>query len=144
MVPSIRFFFEGVADSLKNKRKHQAWIKDVIHQEGRDPGSVNFIFCTDTALLDMNKLYLEHDTFTDVISFDLSDPSVLSAPVEGEIYISLDRVKENAQLYGVSLVQEIQRVMVHGTLHLLGYLDDKPAQRKAMKAKEDHYLSQFK
>ncbi len=143
MIPSIRFFFEGVSCIVTNKRKHQAWIKEVILQEGRDPGNINFIFCTDQALFEMNSLYLEHDTFTDVISFDLSDPSEVKAPVDGEVYISLDRVKENAQQFNVSVDEEIQRVMVHGILHLLGYDDGTPALKKAMKAKEDHYLQQF-
>lgn len=143
MIPSIRFFFEGVPCILNQKRKHQAWIKEVIRQEGREPGTVNFIFCTDQDLLEMNRLYLEHDTFTDVISFDLSDPSSVTALVDGEVYISLDRVKENAQLFNVSVNEEIRRVMVHGILHLLGYDDVTPALKKAMKVKEDHYLQQF-
>ena len=114
MVSSIRFFFEGVADALNEKRKHKAWITNVIQQEGRIPGDINFVFLSDDALLEMNKLYLEHDTFTDVISFDLSDPSVKDAPVDGEIYISFDRVKENAKTFGVSTAVELKRVMVHG------------------------------
>ncbi|MHC1706755.1 MAG: rRNA maturation RNase YbeY [Bacteroidales bacterium] len=143
MVSSVRFFSDGVPDIIKDKRRHKSWIKDVIHKEGKIPGEINFIFCTDIALHEMNKLYLEHDTFTDVISFNLSDPLDSGAPVEGEIYISLDRIKENSQHFGVTKAEELQRVMVHGVLHLIGYLDEKPAQRKAMKDKEDFYLSQF-
>lgn len=143
MISSLHFYFEGVSDNLKEKRRHKAWLKDVIFQEGRKAGAINFIFCTDASLLELNKLYLEHDTFTDVISFDLSDPSKVHAPVDGEIYISLERVKENAGIFKVTVAEEMRRVMVHGVLHLMGYVDEKPAQRKAMKDKEDFYLSQF-
>jgi probable rRNA maturation factor len=140
-VSPIRFFFEGVPDSIRNKRKHQAWIREVIQLEGHIPGPVNFIFISDTELLKMNQLYLKHDTFTDVITFPLSDPSSPQSPVEGEIYISLERVRENAGRFTVPFTEEIRRVMVHGVLHLMGYTDEKPRDRLKMKEKEDLYLS---
>lgn len=140
-VSPIRFFFEGISDPLKHKRIHQSWIREVIHLEGHTAGAINFIFCTDSMLLEMNKLYLHHDTFTDVISFSLSESVSKQSPVDGEIYISLERVRENARLFAVPLAHEIQRVMVHGVLHLLGYEDEKPRDRLKMKEKEDLYLS---
>ncbi|MCX6269757.1 MAG: rRNA maturation RNase YbeY [Bacteroidetes bacterium] len=140
-VSQIRFFFEDIPDTLRARRKLRQWLFQVISLEGKETGAINVVFCSDAVLLQMNKAYLNHDTLTDVITFDLAEPDQPGHPVQGEIYISLERVKENAAKFKVSVAAETQRVMVHGVLHLLGFNDGKPSQRLIMKEKEDFYLS---
>ena len=137
----VRFFFENVTDCLKSKRLIRQWIQQVVEQEGGQGEEVCFIFCQDDFLLSLNQNYLQHDTLTDVITFDYTEKSGSLKLIKGEIYISMNRVRENARLFQVSFQQELRRVMVHGVLHLLGYGDAKPRQKLTMKAKEDFYLS---
>jgi probable rRNA maturation factor len=135
--PAIQFFQEDVKYVIKQKRIIKEWLMTVIKSEGYVLEELNFILCSDEYLLVMNQQYLKHDTYTDVITFDNSEQS---NTIAGDIFISLDRIKENAQLVNVTLVQELSRVMVHGTLHLLGFKDKTRPAKAIMTAKEDEYL----
>ena len=106
---------------------------------GRPIHSLNIIFCSDDYLLSINQQYLNHDYFTDIITFDLSEQNEVTA----DIYISIDRVRENAKALGVSIKNELHRVVFHGALHLCGYKDKKPAEIKIMRAKEEGLLSRY-
>lgn len=136
-VSSIHFFIEDVNYVIKQKRIIKNWLLSVIKSEGYSLQELNFILCSDEYLLGMNQQYLNHDTYTDVITFDNSDqPKVIT----GDIFISIERVKENANSVKVHVSDELNRVMVHGTLHLLGYKDKTKAAKGQMTAKEDFYL----
>ncbi|MBX2968977.1 MAG: rRNA maturation RNase YbeY [Cyclobacteriaceae bacterium] len=134
---SIHFFSEKVSFTLPTPRKTSNWLKKVITAENQGLNEVNIIFCSDSYLLKINKEYLNHNTLTDIITFDYSAESGIS----GDIFISTQRVKENAKYFGVSFDSELHRVMVHGTLHLLGYKDKSARQKAVMRRKEDAYLS---
>jgi rRNA maturation RNase YbeY len=133
----VRIFKEGVSFRLTNFSAIQNWIKFSTKSEGFSMGEVSFIFCTDSFLLKMNKQYLKHNTLTDIITFDYSEGGVIS----GDIFISLDRVFENASKFKVSNRDELLRVMIHGVLHLIGYSDKSKSQKSKMREKEDAYLS---
>jgi len=113
------------------------WITKVILNEKFKKGAINYIFCDDAYLLEKNIKYLKHNTLTDIISFDYSLGKIIS----GDIFISVDRVKENATLFKTHFTDELHRVMVHGVLHYCGYKDKTPAEKKLMRSKEDYYLS---
>lgn len=134
----VRFFNDDIKFVLPKKRILAAWIKDVISKEGYNLGEINYVFCTDEALLQINQQYLQHDTFTDIITFDQSEEEGI---VSSDIYISLDRVKENAKLHSVSFHQELHRVLIHGILHLIGYTDKTTQDKSKMRQKEDTCLS---
>lgn len=135
---SIHFFSHEVRFTLKNSRKVKSWIKRIVDKEGVSIQEINYIFCSDSYLLSLNQGFLKHNTFTDIITFDNSeDPSSL----EGEIYISIERVKENAKKYNVPIEDELSRVMIHGVLHLLGFTDKKPTEKALMRKKEEACLS---
>ncbi len=136
--PQINFFVEDVQFNLKQKIHLRKWIAACIKAEGFKLRELNFIFCSDTYLLGLNKEYLNHDTFTDIITFDNSEEE---GDIVGDIFISVDRVCENAINFKVSETDEMHRVMVHGTLHLLGYGDKGNAAKVLMTKKEDFYLS---
>lgn len=139
--PSITYFKTDVRFRLMNKSDLVAWLTSAIRKEGFKPGTLNIVFCSDRLLRKMNKQYLRHDYNTDIITFDLTeDPSV----VNGELYISTDRVEANAAEYGTGFRDELHRVMIHGVLHLCGYSDKSPAKSKEMRAREDYYLSRRK
>ncbi|MCL7988688.1 rRNA maturation RNase YbeY [Sphingobacterium sp. lm-10] len=134
----ITFFVEEIDFTLKQKQKIRQWIGDTIKAEGFGRvGELNFIFCSDAYLLEINKQYLNHDTFTDIVTFDSSEEEHV---VSGDIFISVDRIQENAQKFDVPESDELHRVIIHGVLHLCGYLDKKAEDKKLMTAKEDHYL----
>ena len=114
-----------------------AWISFVIEEEGCELGEVNYIFVDDEYLLDINIKALKHNTLTDIISFDYS----LGHVVSGDIYISIERIRENAQLNSQTFIDELHRVMVHGILHYIGYQDKTEDERNEMRSKEDYYLS---
>jgi probable rRNA maturation factor len=135
---SINFFNEDVTYTLKNKATIREWINSAIIAEGYLLEELNFIFCSDEYLWRMNQQFLDHDTYTDVITFDNSERL---KTINGDIFISIDRVKDNAGENHVPAADELCRVMVHGTLHLLGYKDKTKAAKTRMTAKEDHYLS---
>jgi len=135
--PSVRFHKEGLKFYLSNSTFIPGWIYKTIKQENKQPGEINFIFCSDEYLLKINREHLKHDYYTDIITFDYSEKGSIS----GDIYISVDRIRDNAKTYHVTLKNEVQRVIIHGVLHLLGYLDKTPSQKKLMTHKEDFYLS---
>lgn len=114
----------------------KGWIEKVIAQEKGELNFVNYIFCDDAYLLKLNQEYLQHDTLTDIITFPYHDPPI----VEGDIFISIDRIHENAHQFGVSFEQELHRVMIHGVLHLCGYPDKAPEEKATMTQKEDEAL----
>lgn len=136
-MPTINFFTEDVAFSLKNKIKIKNWIKSTITAEGYSLQELNYIFCSDEYLLQINQQYLDHDTYTDIITFDNSEEHKVIA---GDIFISIDRIRENAIQFKSGEENELHRVIIHGALHLLGYQDKKPESKKLMTQKEDHYL----
>ena len=135
----IQFCTEDITFSLKEKLKHKAWLNEVAKQEGKKILELSYVFCSDDYLLQINQEYLNHDTLTDIVTFDNSeDPK----KIEGDIFISIDRVKENGEKLGTSET-ELERVMVHGLLHLLGYKDKKKEDKAAMTEKEDFYIKQY-
>ena len=135
----IHFCTEDVTFSLKEKLKHKAWLNEVAKQEGKKILELSYVFCSDNYLLQINQEYLNHDTLTDIVTFDNSeDPK----KIEGDIFISIDRVKENGEKLGTSET-ELERVMVHGLLHLLGYKDKKKEDKALMTEKEDFYIKQY-
>ena len=135
---TILFFSEGSNFIIKNKKKLRNWIYASIDLENKGIGSINFIFCSDDYLHSLNVQYLKHDTLTDVITFDYTEDSPL---LSGDIFISIDRVKENAKQFGTPFVDELHRVMIHGLLHLAGYSDKTDQETALMRSKEDYYLS---
>ena len=132
----IRYFQEDIRFDLKQKMQNNRWLKMVAGSEMRRIGAVNIIFCSDNYILDVNMRYLQHDYFTDIITFDYCEKDILS----GDLFISIDSVRENALCYGVPFADELDRVMVHGLLHLIGYDDHTEEQIREMRAKEDYYL----
>ena len=135
----IQFCSEDITFSLKEKLKHKAWLNEVAKQEGKKILELSYVFCSDDYLLQINQEYLNHDTLTDIVTFDNSeDPK----KIEGDIFISIDRVKENGEKLG-TLETELERVMVHGLLHLLGYKDKKKEDKAVMTEKEDFYIKQY-
>lgn len=137
-IPSINFFSEGVHFTLKNKTSIRNWLLYTAKSEKKTIESINFIFCSDKFLLKLNKTYLEHNYYSDVLTFDYDENGKV---LIGEIYISIDRVKENAKLYSKSFYSELHRVMIHGMLHLAGYEDNTSKTRKLLTSKEDKYLT---
>ena len=132
----IRYFQEDIRFELKQKMLNNRWLKMVAGSEMRRLGAINIIFCSDNYILDVNMKYLQHDYFTDIITFDYCEKDVLS----GDLFISIDSVRENAQFYGTQFADELNRVMVHGLLHLIGYDDHSEADIAEMRQKENYYL----
>ena len=132
----VRYYQEDIQYELKQKMRNNRWLKTVAGSEMRRLGAVNIIFCSDNYILDVNVRYLGHDYFTDIITFDYCEKDILS----GDLFISIDSVRENALYYGVPFEDELDRVMVHGLLHLIGYDDHTPEQQAEMRSKEDYYL----
>lgn len=130
---------EGLVFSLKEKTATINWIKKVIKKEGKQCGELLYTFCSDKYLLQINKTFLKHNTLTDIITFDYSSKGIIS----GEIYISVERVKENAAIYKQAFNKELKRVIIHGVLHLCGYKDKPEGLKKKMRQKEDDTLSLF-
>lgn len=135
---AVQFFSQGISFKLKDQKKVIRWVNQTIKAEGAKLGSLNFIFCSDQYLADINRQYLNHNTFTDIITFDNSEDQ---SDIEGDIFISIERVKENAQSLDLPFIDELHRVLIHGVLHLLGYSDKRPSKKKEMRGKEDAYLS---
>lgn len=132
----IRYFQEDIRFEFKQKMLNNRWLKMVAGSEMRRLGAINIIFCSDNYILDVNMKYLQHDYFTDIITFDYCEKDVLS----GDLFISIDSVRENAQFYGTEFADELNRVMVHGLLHLIGYDDHSEADIAVMRQKENYYL----
>jgi len=135
----VCFFFQGHRFSLQNRGRLKSFIEKTLKAEGLKPGQLNYIFCSDREIRKINRNYLNHDFATDIITFDLSEQNEVTA----DIYISIDRVRENAKALGVSIKNELHRVVFHGALHLCGYKDKKPAEIKIMSAKEEGLLSRY-
>jgi rRNA maturation RNase YbeY len=141
-MPTICFHDEGLEEPslLESETFTKEWIFKIIALESVHPGDINFIFCQDDYLLKINQQYLTHDFYTDIITFDYCEGNLIS----GDIFISVDRVRENAQNMNVSFDQELHRVMAHGILHLIGYKDGTDTDKELMRAKEDSCLSLLK
>lgn len=135
---AIQFFKEDISFDLRTIRKIKKWVEAIIRAEKFIPGEINYIFCSDQYLHQINVDYLQHDTYTDIITFDQSEEEFL---IEGDIFISIDRIRENAQNMGLLFEDELKRVMAHGVLHLMGYKDKSPEEQKEMREKEDACLS---
>ncbi len=136
----IYFFFQGIKINLAKRTELKNYIQTIFKKEGKRLESINYIFCTDKALLEINRQYLNHDFYTDIITFDLSE----SEAIQAEIYISVDRVRENALQLGVSFKSEIYRVIFHGVLHLCGYKDKIKGEEEKMREKEEFYLTGYR
>lgn len=137
----INYFSQKPRFKLKNPVKTSTWIRKVIKKEGNSLRSLNYVFCTDEYLREMNIQFLKHRTYTDIITFNYN-PS--KTEIEGEIYISVDRVRENAETFQTDFQTELNRVIIHGVLHLLGFNDKTKAEKTAMREKEDACLSLLK
>jgi rRNA maturation RNase YbeY len=122
---------------LSSKREIKSWLKTVAEAEGKQTGAIAVIFCSDDYLLQLNRRYLQHDYYTDIITFDYTDGLVLG----GDLFISIDTVRANAKRYGQSFDDELHRVILHGLLHLCGYGDAMPAQQAIMREQENKYLA---
>lgn len=139
----IAYYSEDTAFVLKDKRKITNWLKEIARQNGRRVGALNYIFCSDPYLLDINQRFLGHDYLTDIITFDHSEDYAISYPsgtLSGDIYISIDTVRYNGDAYGEGFSRELHRVMAHGLLHLIGYDDTDDLLRAEMTRKENEAL----
>ena len=132
----IRYFNEDIKFELKHKLLNNNWLKTVAGSEMKRLGDINIIFCSDPYILEVNLKYLQHDYFTDIITFDYCEGDKLS----GDLFISIDSVRENSVFYGTEFEDELNRVMVHGLLHLIGYDDHSERDIAQMRAKENYYL----
>lgn len=135
---AINFFNEDITFKLPHPRKTATWIKLVAHKEKYSVNQINFIFCSDEYLRAKNIEYLNHKTYTDIITFDNSDTE---GELEGDIFISIDRIRENAGKFARPFDEELHRVIIHGVLHLLGYPDKTPQQKAQIHKKEDACLA---
>ena len=140
MSMSISFNKADKNATLANRTALKAFIEKAIKKEGFTIEALQYIFCSDKFLLGINKSYLQHDYYTDIISFDLSETK---GKLIGEVYISIDRVKDNAQTHKTSMKEELLRVIFHGALHFCGYKDKKPADIKKMRTQEDKWLKSY-
>ena len=132
----VRYFTEDIKFEFKNKLLTRKWLKTVAGSEIRKLGDINIIFCSDNYILDVNMKYLQHDYFTDIITFDYCEDDFLS----GDLFISIDSVRENSIFYGTEFKDELNRVIVHGVLHLIGYDDHCEQDIAVMREKENYYL----
>jgi probable rRNA maturation factor len=134
---AIHFFVQELDFKLSKPRKTKTWIKEVLRRENKELATLNYIFCSDAYLLSINEQYLNHRTLTDIITFDNSDGDNM----EGDIFISVERVQENASKLKTHFDEELHRVIIHGVLHLSGYGDKTRKEKALMRDKEDAYLS---
>ena len=134
---SYGFFYDSTPFRLRNKSRYSRWLEKVIASEKKKQGEINYIFCSDPVILRLNKQFLKHNYYTDIITFDYSVKDVIS----GEIYVSADTVSYNALKFKSAPAQEMRRVMVHGVLHLCGYKDKSERDKETMRNKEDFYLN---
>lgn len=139
---SAHFHIQDADPKLKDKRRLSVFLDDLVHQHlvGIKKVKLSYIFCSDASLLAMNQQFLQHDTYTDIITFDLSETDT---EVVGEIYISVDRIQENASKFKVDFVDELHRVIFHGALHLCGFGDKKAADKAEMRRQEDAVLEAY-
>ena len=132
----IRYSCQDIDFSFSKRRFTSSWLKKVAQEEKLSIGDVNVIFCSDAYILELNKKYLNHNYFTDIITFDYCIEDILS----GDLFISVETVKDNSSFYKTSFDEELFRVIVHGLLHLVGYNDHTDEEKKTMRFKEDFYL----
>ncbi|PWK75421.1 rRNA maturation RNase YbeY [Mucilaginibacter oryzae] len=137
-MPAINFFEEDISFKPKQKAQLRRWIKDTIVAEGFKLKELNYIFCSDAYLLQINQQYLDHDTYTDIVTFDNSE---VEGDIVGDIFISIDRIRENGAKFKTGEADELHRVIIHGALHLLGYTDKSAVTKQKMTQKEDEYLA---
>ena len=137
---NITFVCEGIKKPHCHYKSISNWLKEVIHKYNKSVGTITYIFCNDEYLLDINIKYLGHDFYTDIVTFDYCHNELIS----GDLFISLERVSENALLFGVSFKEEFLRVIIHGLLHLLGYGDHTDLEKSSMRMLEDQYLLLYK
>ena len=138
MEQPIEFFSEDVEFELENPEQVSEWIATIVAQQGQELSNLTYIFCSDDYLHKINVEYLDHDTLTDIITFNNADEE---GTVEGDVFISIDRVRENAKDLGTSFRDETHRVIIHGVLHLLGFTDKSEAEEALMRKQEDSSLS---
>jgi len=134
------YFFFQIPVSLQHRGKLKKFIESIFRKEKKKIQSLNYVFCTDEELLQINRQYLDHDYYTDIVSFELSEKK---KPVEGDIYISIDRIRDNALTLKEPLYRELHRVIFHGALHLCGYKDKTKSQSREMRNKEEEYLFRY-
>jgi probable rRNA maturation factor len=133
----IQFFYENLAESVNTD--YTKWLEEIILSEEKKLGDINYIFCDDEYLLKINQDYLQHDYYTDIITFD----SVKGKTISGEIFVSLQRISDNASTLSKNYEEELRRVLAHGILHLCGYKDKSEEQEKEMRNKEDFYIARY-
>lgn len=133
----IQFFYENLAESVKTD--YTKWLEEIILSEEKKLGDINYIFCDDDYLLKINQDYLQHDYYTDIITFD----SVKGKTISGEIFVSLQRISDNASTLSKNYEEELRRVLAHGILHLCGYKDKSEQQEQEMRSKEDFYIAKY-
>lgn len=136
---SIHFNFVEIDEFSLQRRNIKNWIKNCAVNEKRKLGDIQYIFCSDPYLLKINKKFLNHDYLTDIVTFDYDKNDIIS----GDVFISIDRIKENSAIYKVSFYNELLRVIIHGILHLIGYNDKSDSEKKIMREKENYYLSLY-
>ena len=133
----IQFFYENLPESVNTK--YTTWLKDIILSEDKKLGEINYIFCDDEYLLKVNQDYLQHDYYTDIITFDY----VKGKTISGEIFVSLQRISDNASTLSKNYEEELRRVLAHGILHLCGYKDKTEEEEQLMRNKEDFYIAKY-
>ena len=138
---AIHFFFPAPVYVLRQRNPLKAFLTQTAKNNKRPIESLNIIFCSDEYLLEINRSYLQHDYYTDIITFDLSRSK--KSPITAELYISIDRIKDNARQLGTTIQTELHRVIFHGLLHLLGYKDKSPRDQKQMREKEEQLLQKY-
>ena len=136
----IHFYFIERQPTIRHRKKLKAFIEELFSHENKRLSALSYIICSDEYLLEINQKFLKHDFYTDVITFDLSSSKT---DIEGEIYLSVDRIKENAKTEAVSFQEELHRVIFHGALHLCGYKDKKSSEINLMRATEQKYLDLY-
>ena len=133
---SVHFSIENISFRLDERRRIKRWIDEVVRKHGKEVGEISYKFCNDEDVLEANISFLNHNTYTDIITFDYVEGNVVS----GDILISVDRVRENAQIFAVPFQQELHRVIIHGVLHLLGHGDKSEKEASKMRQLEDEAL----
>jgi rRNA maturation RNase YbeY len=136
----VRFFSQSINSQLKDRKKFKFFADYILRHEGKRPDLINFIFCTDEELRKLNNDFLKHDYYTDILTFDLSESK---KDVTADIFISIDRTRDNAKSFSVPFSRELHRVMIHGLLHLCGYKDKKSSDIKKIRARENWYLIKY-
>lgn len=137
---SIKFYFEESNYNLKERTRLKNWISDTVHSESKKAGKITYIFTSDNYLLKINQQYLSHNYFTDIITFNYCENDIIN----GDIFISIDTVKNNSTRFDVTMVDELHRVMIHGILHLVGFNDQTNDEKAIMREKENYYLDRLK